>query len=298
MPPADNAKHNFDAMKKSSAEELENINLALEGSVSNHKMLQDDMKNIEAEEAKISVELKCKRPAVEIAKENLDRKKAQLSDSKEILRTAEDKLKKARDSQETAMKVTLGFSVIPLLGLLAVPITVIVAKTVLEDNIKEASYHTKSAREEVDSSERALKEVISSEENVKKELNQLYRRKTCTKLKLENLTESIKQLKQEQENIIEVNEKIKNCYNALCRFHGTFKVLWSETRSGYSLSLLKDATQPVVESVRTLLQSSSVNALCDGSTLADLNYHYEQIEQVTSIAIRNEPEDDDLLDLI
>lgn len=298
MPSADNAKDDFDAMKKSSGEQLVKIDRTLERTESNYKKLHDDLGNIVKEEAKISSELKRKKAAVEQARAYHKRKRAQLSDSRDILHTAEVKLQKAVESQDTAVKVGIALSLIPLLGLLAGPITFIVAATTLQDAITEASRHTTVARKEVDLSKRAFEEAMSSEEKLRKELYQLDIRKKGTKQKLENLKQSIDQLKQDKKHIIEIDEKIKNCYRTLCSFHSTFKVLWGETNGGYSLSLLKNATQPVVKSVRSLLQCSSVNDLCGRTTLADLNHLYKEIKQVTSTAIRNRPEDEALLDLI
>lgn len=122
MPSADNAKHNFDAMLRSAEEQLHKINIALERTVSHQKTLNYDMRNIKAEEAKISVESKRKKTAVEHAKANLNCKEEQLSDLREMLRTAEVKLQEAQESQETAVKVGIGLSLIPFVGLLAGPI--------------------------------------------------------------------------------------------------------------------------------------------------------------------------------
>lgn len=298
MPVIDDAKNNFDAMMKASEEQLDEINIALERTVSNHKTLHDDMKNIKAEASTISVELECKKTAVEHAKENLNRKQEELSDSNEDLRNAEIKLQEAQEARATADVVAIALAFIPILGVVAAPITLIIAYTALEDNITNAGHRTEMANREVCLCKSALQEVMLSEQEVEEELSQLYSRKTCTAQKLENLNESIKKLHQEQKQMIEVNEEIKNCHKALCSFHGKFKVLLVETSGGYSLSLLRDTTQPVVESVRALLQSVSVKALCDGSTLADINYHYKQINQVTLAAVQNESEDEDHINSI
>lgn len=296
MPSAKIAKHKFDDMMEFSQEELDKIDLDLERTVSNHITLLGDLRNIEAEEAMISVKLKRKQIAVKDARANHNLNRIQLLYSRDILRSAEVKLQKAR--KDTAVIVGIALSFIPLFGLLAGLIALIIAATSLQDALTEASYQTEVAREEVDLSSRTLQEVMSSEEKVEKDLHQLCIRKKITELKLKVLKESIVKLKQDQQKIKEFNEKKKNCHRALCSFHGTFVVLWSETIDGYSLSLLQDATQPVVESVRSLLNSSSVNDLCGRGTLEDLNYHFKEIEQVTSTDIRNRPYDVDLHYLI
>lgn len=298
MPSADNAKHSFDAMIESSEEQLKRINNSLEKSVLDKKKLIDDIKGFNAEESKITIELKGKSAAVSNAQKQLDQKKIQLDCATNTLRTAENKLQEARDSQDTAMNVAIGLSFIPFIGLLAAPITLIVALTALQKGIDEACHHKNTAAQEVSSSKTALEEAVSSEDKVRNELSILNSRKTKTEQMLTKLKESINQLQKDQAKIIEVNENIKKCYMALCKFNGSFKVLWSETRGGYSLSLLRDVSNPVCTSVRSLLQCSSLNALCDDSILRDLNFRLKQIEQATITANRNASEDEDILDLI
>lgn len=276
MPPVEKAKESFDAMESSSAEQLEKVHRAVETSVSEQKTLSDGIKCVEKDEAEILTALEGKRQVVAIAKKQVVQKEGELLSAKNALGIAEAKLENARGSRSTTRKV-VGFIAF------VVPFTAPLAPVFLKNAqkaIEVAKQHTHTAEEEVSSSRKALQEAISSESKIKEELDQLHGKKKSIEQELHNLNESMEQLKGNQARIIEVNEKIQNFYTIFCRFHGRFEGLYNETTEGYSLSILQDASNPVVESVRPLLQCP---VFCESGTLANLNFHLQQIEQVTRI---------------
>jgi septal ring factor EnvC (AmiA/AmiB activator) len=213
--------------------ETDRVSREIEGKVSEISKTKNDIAEKQRRFGELRVTLNSLDERIGSCKNQRDEAQRSLDRANQRLREQRDELERKREGQTVA--TVLGVLTAPIgigIGILAVSLTV------LEDGIKATERNVDSTRSDVRSCENTLTNNLEQRRNIEQQRCREEEEMERTKRILANLKADLAHLKEQQDKIIVVHEKLKESCHFVTTLWGKSRVLDKEAKHLYTLESL------------------------------------------------------------